>query len=381
MEDQPNFSLAFDLPARSQANKHNENETQQARFPNLSEHELEKILAERHSARTKKNTNWSVATFKDKPLANSLKRRTVSEGEHVKISCLQDSGNPSAAITWYKGNDTSGDKTTNSTTLEFQNAASSDEGCTKNIPSTNNRAKYSLQFMLRSALSLLNYSRMKILNLAKAVVPEAVSPGDVGLLSSNYSSLSDGVQCDYDTSGPQPPKNHHVEQQQGAVGSEAISTYAVVDKSGKKVKKKTNKATEQRPVADQDAVVDESKKKNKNEAGNTCAEIDMSKKSTKKPKPGEILYADLGEFHQMKKMHEVSTSPETLPPIKRPEAFAKTQYAEITQYLKGNPEDLGAELLKDSITPAVTNTATGSKVESSAGNTGDSAEATIETGV
>ncbi|XP_022793284.1 protein CEPU-1-like [Stylophora pistillata] len=63
-----------------------------------------------------------------KPLANSLTRRTVSEGEHVNISCLQDNGNPSADITWYKGNDTSGDKTTNSSTLEFQNAASSDEG-------------------------------------------------------------------------------------------------------------------------------------------------------------------------------------------------------------------------------------------------------------
>ena len=66
MEDQPNFSLAFDLPASSQANKSNDNEAQQARFPNLSEQELEKILAERHSARTKKTTNWSEATFKGK---------------------------------------------------------------------------------------------------------------------------------------------------------------------------------------------------------------------------------------------------------------------------------------------------------------------------
>lgn len=83
----------------------------------------------------------------------------------------------------------------------------------------------------------------------------------------------------------------------------------------------------------------------------------------------------------MKKIPDVSTSRETLPPIKRSEAYAETQHAEITQYLKGNPEDPGAELLKDSITPAVTNTATGSWVESSAGNTGDGAEATIETGV
>ena len=43
MEDQPNFSLAFDLPASSQANKSNENEGKQARFPNLTEQELEKL--------------------------------------------------------------------------------------------------------------------------------------------------------------------------------------------------------------------------------------------------------------------------------------------------------------------------------------------------
>ena len=66
MEDQPNFSLAFDLPSSSQANKSNEKEAQQVRFPNLSEEELDKILAERHSARTKKTTNWSMATFKGK---------------------------------------------------------------------------------------------------------------------------------------------------------------------------------------------------------------------------------------------------------------------------------------------------------------------------
>ena len=46
MEDQPNFSLAFDLPAIIQANKSNENEAQQALFPNLSDQELEKIVAE-----------------------------------------------------------------------------------------------------------------------------------------------------------------------------------------------------------------------------------------------------------------------------------------------------------------------------------------------
>ncbi|PFX14111.1 Opioid-binding protein/cell adhesion molecule [Stylophora pistillata] len=325
-----------------------------------------------------------------KPLANSLKRRTVSEGEHVKISCLEDSGNPSAVITWYKGNDTSGNKMIKSSTLEFQNASSSDEGwyscfATKGIenvsatfflsvvqktspapttePSTASilcsEAPSANKFRGSATVEADCKNRSQVAAKLVHQFVELLKNEDselgksCGTSSSNHSTLSDGVPCDYGKSGQQPLKDHRVEQQQGAVGSEAISTHAVVDKSGKKVKKKTNKAVEQKPVADQYA----------------------------KPKPGEILYGDLGEFHQMKKMPEVSTSTETLPPIKRPEAYAKTQYAEITQYLKGNPEDLGAELLKDSITPAVTNTATGSKVESSAGNTGDGAEATIETGV
>ena len=59
MEDQPNFSLAFDLPENSLA-KSNENEGQQARFPNLSEQELEKILAERHSARRPQIGLWQL---------------------------------------------------------------------------------------------------------------------------------------------------------------------------------------------------------------------------------------------------------------------------------------------------------------------------------
>ena len=46
----------------------------------------------------------------------------------MTIPCLEDSGNPPAVVTWYKGNDTSGNETTNSSTLEVQNAAPSDEG-------------------------------------------------------------------------------------------------------------------------------------------------------------------------------------------------------------------------------------------------------------
>lgn len=76
----------------------------------------------------------------------------------------------------------------------------------------------------------------------------------------------------------------------------------------------------------------------------------------------------------MKKMPEISTSPKTLPPIKRPDPYAETQYADITQFLKGNPGDAGAEPPKDSTTTAV------GKEESLAGNTGDGAEGTNETG-
>lgn len=79
-------------------------------------------------------------------------------------------------------------------------------------------------------------------------------------------------------------------------------------------------------------------------------------------------------------MPEVSTSPKTLPPIKLPEAYAETQYADITQFLKGNPEDKRAEPPKEITTSTVSNIATGNKEESSAGNAGDGAETTNETG-
>ena len=82
----------------------------------------------------------------------------------------------------------------------------------------------------------------------------------------------------------------------------------------------------------------------------------------------------------MQKMPEVSTSSKTLPPIKMPEAYAETQCADITQFLKWNPVDTGAEPPKESTTSAVRDTATGSKEESPAGNVSDDAEVTNETG-
>jgi len=67
-EELPNFSLSVDLLASKQptTSKSKTNENEAARFPNLSEHELQHILVERHSKATKKATNWSVATFKGK---------------------------------------------------------------------------------------------------------------------------------------------------------------------------------------------------------------------------------------------------------------------------------------------------------------------------
>ena len=82
----------------------------------------------------------------------------------------------------------------------------------------------------------------------------------------------------------------------------------------------------------------------------------------------------------MQKMPEVSTSPKTLPPIKMPEAYSETQYADITQFFKEKPGDTGAEPPKESTTSAVRDTATGNKEESPAGNVSDSAEAINETG-
>ncbi|KAJ7371571.1 hypothetical protein OS493_024246 [Desmophyllum pertusum] len=145
----------------------------------------------------------------------------------------------------------------------------------------------------------------------------------------------------YAGAGPQSTETSDMEQSQGASGPVTVPTYAVVDKSkkkGKKDKKKDKQAAEQKPTEDQYAVVDKSKKKKKKEEPDaTYAQVDMSKKSKKqKAKPGECLYADLGDFNQMREMPKVSTSPEVLPPIKKPTPYAETEYADITQFLKGD---------------------------------------------
>ena len=65
-EELPNFSIGIDLlgPDQTSSKDNAEKNSQVARFANLSEGQLQQILAERHSLGTKKVTNWSLTTFK-----------------------------------------------------------------------------------------------------------------------------------------------------------------------------------------------------------------------------------------------------------------------------------------------------------------------------
>ena len=67
-EELPNFSIGIDLlgphPTRNK-NKAEKN-SQDARFANLSEDQLQQILTEKHSLGTTKVTNWSLITLKVK---------------------------------------------------------------------------------------------------------------------------------------------------------------------------------------------------------------------------------------------------------------------------------------------------------------------------
>lgn len=47
-----------------------------------------------------------------------------------------------------------------------------------------------------------------------------------------------------------------------------------------------------------------------------------------KTQPGEGTYADLGDFHQK------STTPTQEEPVKMPPTYEKTEYAEISQFLR-----------------------------------------------
>ena len=59
-EELPNFSIGIDVlgPDPTSSKNKAEKNLQVARFANLSEDQLQKIFAERHSLATKKVTNW-----------------------------------------------------------------------------------------------------------------------------------------------------------------------------------------------------------------------------------------------------------------------------------------------------------------------------------
>jgi len=57
-----------------------------------------------------------------------------------------------------------------------------------------------------------------------------------------------------------------------------------------------------------------------------------------------VAYADLEDINVPRPMPTVSTSPQPLSAIKRPEPYENTQYADITQFSKGDttlPKDNG----------------------------------------
>ena len=65
----PTFSLGLEFLNGAEKEKNNEEGTSASapsRFASLSEGEMQQILTERHSDKTKQMTNWSVSTFKCK---------------------------------------------------------------------------------------------------------------------------------------------------------------------------------------------------------------------------------------------------------------------------------------------------------------------------
>ena len=67
-EELPNFSLGpeFLNPKKGANEKDASGQVTPNRFATLSESEMQAILEEKHAARTKQLTNWSINTFKGK---------------------------------------------------------------------------------------------------------------------------------------------------------------------------------------------------------------------------------------------------------------------------------------------------------------------------
>ncbi|XP_022807720.1 deleted in malignant brain tumors 1 protein-like [Stylophora pistillata] len=82
-----------------------------------------------HNCGHNKDVGVVCRQIKDAPsAAQSSAVIQLDKGEDRSIDCPVDIGNPPAVITWYKGNDTSGEKMTSCSTLEVKNATSRDEG-------------------------------------------------------------------------------------------------------------------------------------------------------------------------------------------------------------------------------------------------------------
>ena len=87
-EELPNFFYNLISPDPTGNKNKAENNSQVARFANLSEDQLPQILAERYSLGTKKVTNWLLTTFKGKRLlrADPCCRSVIKEFAHA-FSC------------------------------------------------------------------------------------------------------------------------------------------------------------------------------------------------------------------------------------------------------------------------------------------------------
>ena len=65
----PTFSLGLEFLNEAEKEKNNgkgDSASAPSRFASLSEGEMQQILTERHSGKTKQMTNWSISTFKGK---------------------------------------------------------------------------------------------------------------------------------------------------------------------------------------------------------------------------------------------------------------------------------------------------------------------------
>ena len=65
----PTFSLRLEFLNEAEREKNNgkgDSASERSQFASLSEGEMQQILTERHSGKTKQKTNWCVSTFKGK---------------------------------------------------------------------------------------------------------------------------------------------------------------------------------------------------------------------------------------------------------------------------------------------------------------------------